>query len=597
MTHAVLQQQGQQQQQKQQPEPHQLQAATTPTAGKVAVVQVYNDTNNEYSHHETGSSPRHHMPASRVHRWDSSKLARSGFVLPRDAFASAVDLAPARPMGHKSKISHSLPYAVHLALHSVLAVEKGLSAALSHAIDGPLFGNWSLMTTVVHAILRSFIIHNPPQARYTYGTLTRIMNAVQVPALFFKAHHREVNIDIENTNQLATAVAKTMDIERNLLRPTTRPGQAWRTLKAEWIRHKDLAPPTDSEPVVLYLHGGGHNFMSPATHRHLTSKFSLVCNATLLVPDYRLGMECGFPAAVEDSLAAYLALTGIKPSSEYGALFASDSTGIAPQGPIAPSRIFIMGDSSGGGLCMQLVMLLRSLGLPAPGGCVLLSPFLDLELQSPSWHMNFNTDYLTAEVPGIYWSLSLYCNGVPRRHPSITPLYADLSNLPPILVQAGEAETLRDDSLWFHSRACEANSPVEIELYHGMFHVFQLFSMTQESEEAIQRIGVFVTSVMKGTTSNATSHAITGSPAPTDASVKKSLSTPVRIDSAFVNDTYDRITGAAANDDDEITVADQPTAFAARQRRSVWQSTGVPSRTRKYIRIVDGHISEEIECL
>nr|KAJ3419030.1 hypothetical protein HK105_007489 [Polyrhizophydium stewartii] len=237
--------------------------------------------------------------------------------------------------------------------------------------------------------------------------------------------------------------------------------------------------------------------MSPGTHRSLTAQISKQTGASIFVPDYRLAPETPFPAAVEDAVACYTALTGIDHGYDFQALWVSDADPlIVPKLPIPPRRVVVMGDSSGGGLSVQFLNALKLMDIPTVAGAVLISPFLDVDLSSASWHTNWNTDYLTFDVAGMRWLMGMYCNGLPRTDPAVAPLHGDLSGLPPILIQAGASEMLRDDSIRFQARAILHGSAVKLELFRGMFHVFQAFlTVPRESQEAIRRIAAFVKEV------------------------------------------------------------------------------------------------------
>lgn len=93
-----------------------------------------------------------------------------------------------------------------------------------------------------------------------------------------------------------------------------------------------------------------------------------------------------------------------------------------------------MGDSSGACLTLQLLQVLRNLNLPMPAGAVLMSPFLDHEMQSVSWHQNWNSDFLALDMKGVEWAMTIYANGIPKNHPAISPIHCELHDFPPILI-------------------------------------------------------------------------------------------------------------------------------------------------------------------
>lgn len=252
-------------------------------------------------------------------------------------------------------------------------------------------------------------------------------------------------------------------------------------IETEWIYPN--TPTYDTRKIILYLHGGAHIFLHPGTHRSVTTRLANVCGCRVVAPDYRLCPENPFPSAIEDALACYLALIG-HTSGIYKSIFEDDEfTGVSP------SDVVVMGDSSGACLTLQLVHALNRLNLPIPSGIVLISPFLDHEMQGKTWHSNFNHDFLTLDHHGVEWALSIYANGVPLSHPSLSPVkwLSDLKSMP-ILVQAGECDVVLDDAVCFSS----SNSGVRLEVYEDMFHTFHLFPCMSFVEDAFLHIGKFV---------------------------------------------------------------------------------------------------------
>ena len=173
---------------------------------------------------------------------------------------------------------------------------------------------------------------------------------------------------------------------------------------------------------LLYLHGGGFVIGSPLTHLDLTACIALRSEARVWSLDYRLAPERPFPAAPQDVFAAYRALLD--------------------QG-VDPSQVVVAGDSAGGTLALGLLVQLQQHGLPLPAGGVLISPAPDLSLPGRSWHANAPTDWLTRELAS-YW-IGLYAQGRDPSDPLLSPIRADLSGLPPLLLQVGSGECLRDD--------------------------------------------------------------------------------------------------------------------------------------------------------
>jgi len=239
------------------------------------------------------------------------------------------------------------------------------------------------------------------------------------------------------------------------------------TVKAEWVS----APGAASDRAILYLHGGGYAIGSINTHRALAAAISKAAKARVLVIDYRLAPECPYPAAVEDATAAY--------------------RWIVKQG-ISPKRVTVAGDSAGGGLTVAMLVALRDAGDPLPAAGVCLSPWVDMEGIGDSMTKCAELDPMVKKA-GLLQLAGLYLGGQSPRTPLAAPLYADLSGLPPLLIQVGTWETLLDDAARIAERARKAGVDVTYEPWEGMIHVWQLFApMLDEGKQAIERIGEFV---------------------------------------------------------------------------------------------------------
>ena len=247
---------------------------------------------------------------------------------------------------------------------------------------------------------------------------------------------------------------------------------------AEWV--DDVH--SSAERIVLFIHGGGYIFGSPNTHRLITATVARTAGARVLSLDYRLAPEHPFPAGLEDAWAAYWWL-------------------LTQQ--VKPEQIVLMGDSAGAGLCVALMLALRDAGMPLPAGAALLSPWLDLTLQSESILKNEATDYLTAT--GLNAAAQMYCDGFDAHHPQISPMFADLSGLPPLLIQTGTAETLLDDARRFAKRAKEAGVAVDLEEWEDMVHVFQFWYLIEtKARQAVEHLGRFVRKQVSNATATAT---------------------------------------------------------------------------------------------
>ncbi len=236
---------------------------------------------------------------------------------------------------------------------------------------------------------------------------------------------------------------------------------------AEWI----TTPGAAEEKVIYYLHGGGYVTGSINTHREMISRLSRAAGARALAIDYRRAPENPFPAAVEDSTAAYRWLI---------------STGVDPR------RLVIAGDSAGGGLTIATLVALRDAGDPLPAAAVCLSPWVDLEGLGESMTANAGTDPMVQREPLLVYA-KYYLGGADRHTPLAAPLYADLKGLPPLLIQVGGAEALLDDARRLAERARAAGVDVILEPWDEMIHVWQFnAAILPEGQQAIDRIGEFV---------------------------------------------------------------------------------------------------------
>ncbi|KAJ3160480.1 hypothetical protein HK101_000916, partial [Irineochytrium annulatum] len=350
------------------------------------------------------------------------------------------------------------------------------------------------------AMIKSFILAHPPQGRHSMA-IVRLVASFSVPK--FLTHSRILPATVTVSN--LTALSSTVRSAVRVITPAAPLKTPMHTIPAEWVLSRSVSlKPRDEGQVVLYLHGGAHIFMSPRTHRGITSRISAATGAPVLALDYRLAPESTFPAAIEDAVAAYCALIG-RPLNN------SRSTVNLPRAMFAnddgshwrPDQVLIAGDSSGGCLSLQLLLALRALNLPQPSGAALLSPFVDNDRNAPSWRRNWNTDFLSLDPAGVEWAMRCVASPcmlpthsntkgeTPEVNAFFSPLHGDLSGIAPILIQAGEAECLTDDAVRLHSHALGAGVKSELQLYRDCFHVFHAIPTVSAGGEAFRRIGVF----------------------------------------------------------------------------------------------------------
>jgi monoterpene epsilon-lactone hydrolase len=255
---------------------------------------------------------------------------------------------------------------------------------------------------------------------------------------------------------------------------------------AEWV----LAPGVDGSRRVLYIHGGAFIAGSPNSHRTISSRFSEVARAAVLAIDYRLMPENQRKDGIEDCKTAYRWML------ENG-----------PGGAAKPSRVYMSGDSAGGNLSLLMASWIRDQGLRAPDAVIALSPLVDCTYSGPSIRSNLLTDIMLGPLFGILlripkailgWIFVLQ-NRFKPLNPIVSPVFGDLSDLPPILVQVSEAEMLLDDARRYVNKARAAGSPVRLQSWPGLLHVWQIFHPdVPEARDAMVRIGEFIAAVETG---------------------------------------------------------------------------------------------------
>jgi len=251
-------------------------------------------------------------------------------------------------------------------------------------------------------------------------------------------------------------------------------------VRAEWV----LAPGADPQRRTLYIHGGAFIMGSPRSHRTLTTRFSAMTGGAVLAIDYRLMPEHPRRAGIEDCRSAYRWLLA------HG-----------PDGAAPAQTVFVAGDSAGGNLTLSLIAWARDAGVRSPDAVAVLSPLTDLTLASPSLRAHLRSDAMLgplfgrlARVPRwmMLWGGWLQTRINPS-DPEVSPLRGDLSRLPPVLVQASEVEMLRDDARRYVNKARAAGSPVRLQTWNHMVHVWQIFNPElTEARDALAEIGRFL---------------------------------------------------------------------------------------------------------
>ena len=232
-----------------------------------------------------------------------------------------------------------------------------------------------------------------------------------------------------------------------------------------------VTPAEHGAGTFLYFHGGGYAIGSPASHRHLVGVIAAASRTRAFALDYRRAPEHPFPAAVDDALAGY--------------------RGLLDAG-IAPGSIVLGGDSAGGGLTVATLVAIRDRGLALPAAAVCISPWTDLTNEAESYRTLAERDPLVFQEDIDRWGAA-YLAGADPRTPLASPLHADLSGLPPLLIQVGSEEVLLDDSRELAERCEAAGVEATLEVWDEMIHVWHWFGeYLDEAESAVRRIGAFV---------------------------------------------------------------------------------------------------------
>jgi epsilon-lactone hydrolase len=232
----------------------------------------------------------------------------------------------------------------------------------------------------------------------------------------------------------------------------------------------------EEEPTLLYLHGGGFVLGSAFGYRPLAGALALAAGTGALVPEYRLAPEHPFPAALDDAVRAY---------------------GWMLERGVPPEQLTVAGDSAGAGLVLSLLLTLKERGLPLPGAAVMLCPAVDLTfglLVLPPDDEQAKTGLAFGRL-----AVAAYLGDHPIDDPVVSPLRADLSGLPPMLIQAATGDLQRPDAQALADRAGSHGVDVRLELYPVDTHVFHFFwSFLPEAADALESAGRFAAGIRSG---------------------------------------------------------------------------------------------------
>ena len=239
-------------------------------------------------------------------------------------------------------------------------------------------------------------------------------------------------------------------------------------VRAEWVDVLEDRP----KAILMYLHGGGYVMGTVEMYHNMTAGLAKVGKVRVLSVDYRLAPENKFPAALEDSIKAYKWLLNQGYKSE---------------------DIVIGGDSAGGGLTLATLLKIRSLGLELPASAVCISPWTDLALIGKSIKAKAEADPILSRSLLKYLSDCYVGEEGDRCNPFVSPFYADLSGLPPILMMVGEREILLDDAIIFSQKAEYYGVKATMVVAQGMTHIWPFFApVIPEGQQAINYIGKYI---------------------------------------------------------------------------------------------------------
>ncbi|KAF9651949.1 hypothetical protein BDM02DRAFT_3138368 [Thelephora ganbajun] len=364
-----------------------------------------------------------------------------------------------------------------------LAAGKGLELAmdvLSHHIYGPRRKTWGIEMTIVNSLARDASSHSHLFDIKFMRSLMSLSGLVPIPSdalvtpVTFKVRRRKLRGILQEWDAFE-------DGRRELTGEWVVGRRLWRELQSEWQRNKAgkenlPAHHKNSERIILYVHGGAYFMFDAITHRLITIPLSKYVNARVFSVNYRLAPETKFPGPLHDVVSSYFRLV--------------DDL------QIPPSNIIVAGDSAGGALCLALMMYLRDNDYPLPGAAILLSPWVDLTMSCESWDSNAKYDVLSKPIQGgLLDPITCYLGEHMEKyltHPYASPLFGNFGGLPPMLIQAGDAEVLRDEITLLAYKASLAGVKIRHELYEDAVHVFHTYPFLEVAHRAFLSCREFV---------------------------------------------------------------------------------------------------------
>jgi acetyl esterase/lipase len=237
-------------------------------------------------------------------------------------------------------------------------------------------------------------------------------------------------------------------------------------VRCEWMR---TPATTDEERVLIHFHGGGYVGGTPRSSASMVLPIAHAAGVPALSVDYRLAPEHPYPAAVDDTVAVFREVLKSRPAS----------------------RIGVFGESAGGGLTAATLLALRDAGHPLPAAAAIVSPMADLAGASDTRESLREFDPLLTWEKSLAAAAAAYVGDRDPRDPEISPVYADLHGLPPLLIHSGAREVLLGDALRLARTARRAGVDVTLDVWDGLWHVFHAIPSLPEAREACAEIGEF----------------------------------------------------------------------------------------------------------
>ncbi|KNZ49980.1 uncharacterized protein VP01_465g3 [Puccinia sorghi] len=397
------------------------------------------------------------------------------------------------------------------------------SSFVSHHLNGPPKKSWGIEMTIFTAIVRDMANYTHLSSIHQLRTLMDFGQILPTPKdgiitpVSFKVKPNNLSGFLKELD-LAETGSRILTGEWVVSKKT------WKRMQTESLARRSQTPelnkdyafgaqPVDLPPntnhqhglgqdkVIYYIHGGAYFIMSASTHRPLTISIAKYTECRLFAINYRLAPETKFPGPLHDTVAGYFRLL-------------NDLC-------IPAKNIVLAGDSAGGGLVMALLMYLRDEGYPLPSGAMVFSPWCDLTMSCDSWETNqvniffsFSIKATNKQKPTVRMTFCpcpnqvndplnpvkcyLGDDGIKKwiTHPYASPLFGDMHGLPPLLIQAGDAEVLRDEITLLAHKASLHGVKVIHEIYEDCVHVFQAFLFLESSTKALQSMRNYIRHVL-----------------------------------------------------------------------------------------------------